>query len=142
MKEIARVAKKYHMIVIADEIYAELDFSGSYKSLTHYYPEGTIVSSGLSKWCGAGGLRIGTMIFPKKLSYITETMRKIASETFTSVSAPIQYAAIKAYTENHNNYLNTSRKILKFVSEFNYSDFTSKNIKYYNNSALFIIANL
>ena len=129
LKQIARVAKKYKIIVIADEIYAELDFSGSYQSLTHYYPDGTIISSGLSKWCGAGGWRIGTMIFPKKLAYIKNAMRKVASETFTSVSAPIQYAAIKAYTENHELYLESSRKILSFISNYIYTKFTTHKIE-------------
>ncbi|MBD1148176.1 aminotransferase class I/II-fold pyridoxal phosphate-dependent enzyme, partial [Pelagibacterales bacterium SAG-MED31] len=44
------------------------------------------------------------------------------------VSAPIQFASVKAYSENHNNYLNKSREILKFISEFIYLKFTSKNI--------------
>ena len=129
LKQIAKIAKKHKVIIIADEIYAELDFSGSYKSIAHYYPEGTIISSGLSKWCGAGGWRIGTMIFPKKLSYIKDAIRNVASETFTSVSAPIQFAAIKAYSKDHQNFLNKSRKILKFISEYIYSEFISKNIE-------------
>jgi len=129
LKQIAKVANKHKVIIIADEIYAELDFSGSYKSIAHYYPEGTIISSGLSKWCGAGGWRIGTMIFPKKLSYIKDAIRNVASETFTSVSAPIQFAAIKAYSKDHQNFLNKSRKILKFISEYIYSEFISKNIE-------------
>ena len=129
LKQIAKMAKKHKVIIIADEIYAELDFSGSYKSIAHYYPEGTIISSGLSKWCGAGGWRIGTMIFPKKLSYIKDAIRNVASETFTSVSAPIQFAAIKAYSKDHQNFLNKSRKILKFISEYIYSEFISKNIE-------------
>tara|TARA_B100001142_G_scaffold317922_1_gene359419 strand:+ start:32 stop:1282 length:1251 start_codon:yes stop_codon:yes gene_type:complete len=128
LKQIAKIAKKYKVIIISDEIYAELDYSGLYNSITHYYPEGTIITSGLSKWCGAGGWRVGTMVFPEKLSYIKDAIRKVASETFTSVSAPIQFASIKAYSENHNNYLNKSREILKFISEFIYSKFTSKNI--------------
>ena len=129
LKQIAKIAKKYKVIIIADEIYAELDFSGSYKSIPHYYPEGTIISSGLSKWCGAGGWRIGTMIFPQNLSYIKDAIRIVASETFTSVSAPIQFAAIKAYSKNHQNYLNKSRKILKFISEYIFSEFTSNSIE-------------
>jgi aspartate aminotransferase len=37
----------------------------------------------------------------------------LASETFSAVSAPIQYAAIKAYENDHSNYINKSRNILK-----------------------------
>ena len=128
-KKIGEVAKKYKLIVVSDEIYNELNYDGSYESITNYYPEGTIVSSGLSKWCGAGGWRIGTMSFPNELKKIFDAFRVMASETFTSVSAPIQYAAIKAYSENHDKYLLNSRKILKFISEFIYEEFSNVGIK-------------
>ena len=49
LEDFARIARKHNIIIIADEIYAELDFTGEYKSLTHFYPENTIISSGLSK---------------------------------------------------------------------------------------------
>jgi len=129
LKTLANVAKKYGVIVIADEIYAELDFTGNYKSITHYYPEGTIVSSGLSKWCGAGGWRLGTLIFPKELDAIRKTLRSVASETFTAVSAPIQYAAIKAYTEDYSDYLNHSRKILNYISNYVYKELTKTGLQ-------------
>ena len=129
LKKIAKVAKKNNIIIIADEIYAELDFSGKYKSISHYYSEGTIVSSGLSKWCGAGGWRLGTIIFPNKLTYIKDAIRVIASETYTAVSAPIQYAAIKAYTHNHGKFLKHSRLIFKFISEYIYKELIKNNIQ-------------
>ena len=129
LKKIAKVAKKNNIIIIADEIYAELDYSGKYKSISHYYSEGTIVSSGLSKWCGAGGWRLGTIIFPNKLTYIKDAIRVIASETYTAVSAPIQYAAIKAYTQNHENFLKHSRLIFKFISEYIYKELIKNNIQ-------------
>ena len=129
LKELSQVAKKYKIIIISDEIYAELDFLGKYKSIAHYYPEGTIISSGLSKWCGAGGWRIGTMIFPKKLIFIKKYIKVIASETFTSVSAPIQYAAIKAYSENHSDYLKKSRKVLHQISLYIYKKLTSIGVE-------------
>jgi len=129
LKKIANVAKKNNIIVLSDEIYAELDFSGKYKSLTHFYPENTIISSGLSKWCGAGGWRIGNLIFPENLSYIKNVVRTVASETYTSVSAPIQYAAIKAFTEDHTKYLNDSRVILKTIADYIYNELISIGIK-------------
>ena len=129
LKEIAFIAKKYNLIMISDEIYAELDFKGNYQSITHFYPEGTIISSGLSKWCGAGGWRLGTMIFPKNLSFIRKAMRSIASETFTSVSAPIQHAAVKAYEVDHNDFLKKSRFILHFVSSCLHKELISVGVK-------------
>jgi aspartate aminotransferase len=128
LKEFATVAKKHNVTIIADEIYAELDFSGDYKSLTHFYPENTIISSGLSKWCGAGGWRLGTLTFPKELSYIKDSIRAIASETYTAVSAPIQFAAIKAYSEDHSVFLNHSRLILNTIADFVYQELSSVGI--------------
>ena len=123
------ICKENNIIVISDEIYTELDFNGNYHSISHFYPEGTIISSGLSKWCGAGGWRLGTLTFPKELKIIHDSVRSLASETFTSVSAPIQYAAVKAFTEDHSEYLNNSRTILKKVADFVYDQLSEIGIE-------------
>ena len=129
LEELSKICKENNIIVISDEIYTELDFNGNYHSISHFYPEGTIISSGLSKWCGAGGWRLGTLTFPKELKIIHDSVRSLASETFTSVSAPIQYAAVKAYTEDHSEYLNNSRTILKKVAEFVYDQLSETGIE-------------
>jgi aspartate aminotransferase len=114
LKELAEVAKKYRIIILSDEIYGKLHHQGTHESIMQYYPQGTIFSSGLSKWCGAGGWRLGLFVFPDTLKWLLEAMTAVASETFTSTSAPIQYAAIKAFRENAEIelYLEQSRKIL------------------------------
>ena len=129
LEELSIICKENNIIVISDEIYTELDFNGNYHSISHFYPEGTIISSGLSKWCGAGGWRLGTLIFPKELKIIYDSVRSLSSETFTSVSAPIQYAAVKAYTEDHSEYLNNSRTILKKVANFVYDQLSEIGIE-------------
>ena len=129
LEELSIICKENNIIVISDEIYTELDFNGNYHSISHFYPEGTIISSGLSKWCGAGGWRLGTLTFPKELKIIHDSVRSLASETFTSVSAPIQYAAVKAYTEDHSEYLNNSRTILKKVADFVYDQLSEIGIE-------------
>ena len=129
LEELSKICKENNIIVISDEIYTELDFNGNYHSISHFYPEGTVISSGLSKWCGAGGWRLGTLIFPKELKIIHDSVRSLASETFTSVSAPIQYAAVKAYTEDHSEYLNNSRIILKKVADFVYNQLSEIGIE-------------
>ncbi len=129
LEKLSKICKENNIIVISDEIYTELDFNGNYHSISHFYPEGTIISSGLSKWCGAGGWRLGTLTFPKELKIIHDSVRSLASETFTSVSAPIQYAAVKAYTEDHSEYLNNSRTILKKVADFVYDQLSEIGIE-------------
>lgn len=120
LKKLAAIARKYQVILISDEIYGRIHHAGTHKSIAHYYPEGTIVSSGLSKWCGAGGWRLGTFSFPPGLEWLLDAMAIVASETFTSTSAPIQYAAIRAYEggQEIEEYLTKSRKILKVISDY------------------------
>ncbi|PPK53700.1 pyridoxal phosphate-dependent aminotransferase [Marinobacter persicus] len=117
---IANVARKYKIILLSDEIYGEVHFEGRHKSIARYYPEGTIISTGMSKWLGAGGWRLGTFIFPPELRPLQDAMAIIASETFTSTAAPIQHAAITAFNggDDINEYLKQSRRILKVVGEY------------------------
>ena len=116
---LAAAARKYRLILLSDEIYGELNFTGRHCSIASHYPEGTIISSGLSKWCGAGGWRLGTFAFPKGLDWLLDGMAVVASETFTATSAPIQYAAVRAFSGGTRieEYLWTSRQILKAISD-------------------------
>ena len=97
LKEISSIAKKYNLLILSDEIYSELSFNENFKSISQFYPEKTIISTGLSKWCGAGGWRLGYFIIPEALKELRDSLKILASETFSSVSAPIQYAAIAAH---------------------------------------------
>ena len=128
LEEIAYIAKKYNIIILSDEIYSELSFEDNYKSISDYYPEKTIISTGLSKWCGAGGWRLGYFIIPESLNKIKEMINVLASETFSAVSAPIQYAAIKAYENDHSKYIDKSRNILKAVGNYVYKNLKSNKI--------------
>jgi len=128
LQEIAEVAKKYRLIILSDEIYSQLTFDSQYKSISNFYPEGTIVSTGLSKWCGAGGWRLGFFAIPDQLKVLKNSLKILSSESFTSVSAPIQYAAIEAYKGDHSVYLNTVRKILSFAGNYVYENLKSNVI--------------
>ena len=128
LEEIAEVTNKYNLIILSDEIYSELSFERNYKSISDYCPNKTIISTGLSKWCGAGGWRLGYFIVPDSLNKIKDMINVLASETFSAVSAPIQYAAIKAYENDHSDYINQSRKILKAVGNYVYENLKSNKI--------------
>jgi aspartate aminotransferase len=128
LKEISEVAKKYNLIILSDEIYSELSFEEGFKSISSFCPEKTIISTGLSKWCGAGGWRLGYFIIPESLNHIRDSINVLASETFSAVSAPIQYAAVAAYNIDHSKYINNSKNILKAVGNYVYENLKSNNI--------------
>jgi len=119
LKSIAEVAQRYRCLVLSDEIYGELHHAGEHLSISRFYPEGTIVSSGLSKWCGAGGWRLGTFTFPRSLHWLLDAMAAVASETYTTTSAPIQYAAVHAFRGGIRieRYLAFARRILAALGQ-------------------------
>ena len=128
LSEISYLTKKYNLIILSDEIYSELSFEKNFKSISNYCPEKTIISTGISKWCGAGGWRLGFFIIPKSLKKINEKIKVLASETFSSVSAPVQYAVISAYKNDHRDYIKKSKDILKNVGEYVYDNLKSNNV--------------
>jgi aspartate aminotransferase len=96
LAEIAEVARRENLVLLADEIYGELHHEGEHTSIARFYPEGTIISAGLSKWCGAGGWRLGTFLFPHNLRWLLDAM------------------AVAAYQDHPEltRYLDRSRAIL------------------------------
>jgi aspartate aminotransferase len=107
------------LLVISDEIYGELHHDGAHGP-SPFYPEGTILSSGLSKWCGAGGWRLGTFLFPRELRWLLDAMTAVASETYTTTSAPIQCAAVTAFQcgPEIDEYLGSARAILRALGSW------------------------
>ncbi len=122
LEKIAAVARRYRLLVLSDEIYSGLNFCNEHVSIARFYPEATIISNGLSKWCGAGGWRLGAFIFPKELNEIREAVTVLATETFSAVSSPIQYASIAAFKggDDIECYLFRARMILKLLITYSY----------------------
>jgi aspartate aminotransferase len=114
LRELARVAQRHEVLLLADEIYGELHHKGQHASIARWYPEGTILSTGISKWIGAGGWRLGAFVFPQEQRALLDAMACVASETFTSTSAPVQHAAVVAFDggEDIDRYLVQVRRVL------------------------------
>jgi len=126
LEELAKLCRAYQIIVISDEIYAMIEFTNKpHSSLAHYYPEGTIVTGGLSKSFAAGGYRLGVMLLPRELKIILNALKSVISETFSSVSAPIQYAALEAYGnfELVRPFIEKTCEIYQFTSEYMHDRF-------------------
>eukprot|EP00435_Cladocopium_sp_Y103_P045644 s194_g13.t1 len=125
VKALAEVARKHRLLVLADEIYDLMQFDGKHESFAKHYPEGTIILTGISKTSGGGGWRMGAFVFPPALRCILDAMAVYASETHSSVSAPIQFGSIPAFQTHQDSedaramrhYHRASRHILAAVGQ-------------------------
>ncbi len=128
LRDLAKVAKKYKLIVLSDEIYTDLSFDNSYKSISKFYPESTFISGGLSKWCGAGGWRLGFLAVPDGLKDFMNSLKSLASESYSTVNTPTQFAAVEAYEGNYEEYKLKVRSILQAVGTYVYSNLKSNKV--------------
>ena len=101
LKALADCCRRNNVLVISDEIYFLVTHSNSnHDTLARYYPEGTFILGGLSKHLSLGGWRLGVAIMPDNNTgrMLTDVVKVIASETWSSVSTPVQHAAVLAYS--------------------------------------------
>ncbi len=101
VEALAGFARENELMVLSDEIYALTVFNSiPHVSISRFYPEGTVVFGGLSKSLPLGGWRFGTAILPRGSggSALAHAISNIASNIWTCVTAPVQYAALVAYS--------------------------------------------
>lgn len=119
LKALAPVLRRHNVIVIADEIYSLLNYDNDYAALDEFYPEACIVTSGLSKWCGAGGWRLGFAHVSESLGNdFLQAVIAVASETYSCAAAPVQVAATRAYSNQElaRNFLDRQTTLLGAVA--------------------------
>jgi aminotransferase len=92
---ISEVVKRYNLLVISDEIYAELSYDEAYTSFASIEEmyERTILVSGFSKGFAMTGWRLGYVAAPKE---ILQAMLKIHQYTMMCAPTMAQHAAIEA----------------------------------------------
>ncbi|NDL66757.1 aminotransferase class I/II-fold pyridoxal phosphate-dependent enzyme [Anaerotalea alkaliphila] len=95
LEAIAEVIRKHDLVVISDEIYAELTYGVKHVSIASLpgMRERTIIISGFSKAYAMTGWRIGYAVGPKA---VIDLMTKIHQFAIMSVPTTSQYAALEA----------------------------------------------
>ncbi len=95
LQPIADVAIEHDLLVISDEIYAELTYEGVHTSIAELpgMRERTIVVSGFSKAYAMTGWRVGYVLAPE---YIMDVMKKIHQYAIMCSPTTSQYAALEA----------------------------------------------
>lgn len=132
LRSIAEVCRKEQLLVISDEIYAQVSFREYHSSIAAFYPEGTIVTTGLSKHLSLGGFRLGVALVPENLSSIFDVLRSIASETFSAVSTPIQYSVLAAFERNPEieEYIRQCTAVHDIVTRYVWRSLLSLGLEY------------
>ncbi|HEV2583968.1 MAG TPA: aminotransferase class I/II-fold pyridoxal phosphate-dependent enzyme, partial [Ktedonobacteraceae bacterium] len=103
IEAIASWAREHGITIISDEIYAELAHGWrEHLSPARYYPEGCIVTGGLSKAFSAGGWRLGYAALPPGDAgqRLMSSLQALASEIWSAASTPVMQAAVTAYSAN------------------------------------------
>lgn len=95
LEQIARIVAKHDLLVISDEIYAELCYEEQYISFPAiaHMRERTVLINGFSKGFAMTGWRLGFVAAPKDLA---AAMLKIHQYTMMCAPTMAQYAAIEA----------------------------------------------
>ena len=128
LNQIANVVKQNNIKILSDEIYTDLTFDKNYESISKFCPENTFISGGLSKWCGAGGWRLGFFAVPNGQKDFLNALKTLASESYSTVNSPLQFAAVEAYKGDYSDYLNKTRSILKLVGNYVFNNLKSNKV--------------
>lgn len=141
LEDISKVLEINNVLLVADEIYGLLTFENEHYSMANIYAN-TITTTGLSKWCGAGGWRLGVAILP---SHISEEFRicyaGVASETYSCATTSVQMAAVEAYSNDDviNKMLSKQNEILKKVANFCYEKLSAIGVKLHKPQGAFYL---
>ncbi|WP_436373410.1 aminotransferase [Cytobacillus sp. BC1816] len=95
LEAVAQIAERYDLLVLSDEIYAELAYDGEYTSFAAIsgMKKRTILISGFSKGFAMTGWRLGFVCAPEAIS---QAMLKIHQYAMMCAPTMAQFAALEA----------------------------------------------
>jgi aspartate/methionine/tyrosine aminotransferase len=110
-RRLADLAVRHDLLVLSDEIYARIIYSGKYVSLMHYpgMEERTLIIDGFSKSFAMTGWRLGYTVAPPR---IVPALQMLAVNSYTCVAEFSQYAAIEALKDREGT---TPRMVGEFI---------------------------
>ncbi len=110
LKEIAKVVKEHNIIVLSDEIYAELTYQGKHHSIASLpgMKERTVIVNGFSKAFAMTGWRLGFVVADKAL---IKAMTKVHQYAIMCSPTASQYAAVEALK-------NGEESVISMVKEY------------------------
>ena len=136
LEEIAQVILKHDLLVISDEIYSELTYSGDHVTIASLpgMRERTVLINGFSKSYAMTGWRLGYAAAPR---LILDQMLKIHQYAIMCAPTTSQYAAVEAMKNGdqdvammRESYDQRRRFVLKTLADMGLSCFEPKGAFY------------
>ncbi len=125
VRALAEFAREQRLMVLSDEIYAlTAHCQVPHVSPAQHYPEGTVALGGLSKHLSLGGWRFGLAILPPGPAgeALRQALGCIAGSIWSCVAAPVQYAALVAYSDDPDvdNYIDQCTRMHSIRTHYLY----------------------
>ncbi len=95
LERIAKLAVENDLIVLSDEIYKDMYYSGSHTSITSFdgMIDRTVILDGFSKSYAMTGWRLGYGVFPE---FMLDAVTKLMTNSVSCTSVPVQMAGVAA----------------------------------------------
>ena len=77
---------------------------------------------------GQGGWRLGFLAVPNGSKQFINSLKSLASESYSTVNTPTQFAAVEAYEGDYEQYKLKVRSILNSVGNYVYNNLKSNKV--------------
>ena len=133
IQSVANWAQENNITILSDEIYGLITFKeNKHHTPLTYYPDKTIVFSGLSKHLSLGGWRLGISILPRNSfgQQLISKFESISGNIWSCVPSPFQVVGETAFSNNESiaDYINVCTNIHRVRTLFIYEQFQDLGI--------------
>ena len=133
IQSVANWAQENNITILSDEIYGLITFKEhKHHTPLTYYPDKTIVFSGLSKHLSLGGWRLGISILPRNSfgQQLISKFESISGNIWSCVPSPFQVVGETAFSDNESiaDYINVCTNIHRVRTLFIYEQFQDLGI--------------
>ena len=105
LREIAGLAKRHDLLIVADEIYEAFVYDSPFRSICEF-TDRVVVLGGFSKTYGVPGWRLGYALGPNE---VVDAMRTLQQFTYVCAPAPLQVAALAALRVDMTPWISSYR---------------------------------
>ena len=133
IQSVGNWAQENNITILSDEIYGLITFKeNKHHTPLTYYPDKTIVFSGLSKHLSLGGWRLGISILPRNSfgQQLISKFESISGNIWSCVPSPFQVVGETAFSANESiaDYINVCTNIHRVRTLFIYEQFQDLGI--------------